>query len=309
MTLIPPSVEQLKRMRSELDQDPEITKEDLVRLREWLSKQPHLPQHIDDIRLERFLYGCKFSLERTKKILDKYYTVRTGIPEFFGNRDPMERQFQESFRYSYYFPLPRLTPEGYRVTVYKLADHDIATFNIRDITKRIVMVLDARLLEEKCLSNIMVFDLQGFSMAHFAKVTPTLSIVRKAMLSIQDAFPMRLTQIHFVNVPHFIEKVLALFTPLLKEKLVKKFIIHTHPSDSLYEYIPQEILPDEYGGKAGTIAELSESWKIKLESMREWYLEEEIRSKSDESKRQGRMSKRIEDEFGIQGSFRQLAID
>jgi hypothetical protein len=34
-----------------------------------------------------FLRGCKFSLERTKEKLDMYYTMRTALPDFFGERN------------------------------------------------------------------------------------------------------------------------------------------------------------------------------------------------------------------------------
>lgn len=46
MALDGPTAEQLKRMREELQEDPEVFKEDLARLRDWLSKQPHLPHHM-----------------------------------------------------------------------------------------------------------------------------------------------------------------------------------------------------------------------------------------------------------------------
>lgn len=42
---------------------------------------------LDDYRLLTFLRGCKFSLEKCKKKLDMYFTMRTAIPEFFTNRD------------------------------------------------------------------------------------------------------------------------------------------------------------------------------------------------------------------------------
>lgn len=34
--------------------------------------------------------------------------------------------------------------------------------------------------------------------------------------------------------------------------------IHVHPvgSDSLYQYVPREILPEEYGGSAGPVKEI-----------------------------------------------------
>jgi hypothetical protein len=49
MTLEKPTEAQLKRMREELQEDPEAIKEDLIRFREWLSKQPHLPQHMGEL--------------------------------------------------------------------------------------------------------------------------------------------------------------------------------------------------------------------------------------------------------------------
>lgn len=42
-----------------------------------------------------FLRGSKFSLERSKEKLDMYYTLRTLVPEFFSNRDPLDPRVQE----------------------------------------------------------------------------------------------------------------------------------------------------------------------------------------------------------------------
>lgn len=42
-----------------------------------------------------FLRGCKFSLERSKEKMDMYYTLKTIVPEFFANRDPLDDRIQE----------------------------------------------------------------------------------------------------------------------------------------------------------------------------------------------------------------------
>lgn len=182
--------------------------------------------HGEDARLERFLYGCKLNVERTKRVLDTYYMVRATVPEFFWNRDPLSRDMQLSFQHIHYVPLPVLTPLGYRPTLLRLADCDVKNFDTRSLTTRIVMSLDARLLEERCLNNVMLVDLEGYTMGHFVKMSPTLTICRKALLCIQDAFPLRLAQLHLLNAPVAIHNIVNLFRPFLKKKLMQKFFFH-----------------------------------------------------------------------------------
>ncbi|XP_076295104.1 alpha-tocopherol transfer protein-like [Lasioglossum baleicum] len=310
MTLLPPTVAQQKRIDEEVQMDPEMIKKDITALREWLSKQPHLPAHMDDARLERFLFGCKNSIERCKVILERYFSVRTALPEFFSLRDPLSKDVQGCCDSIYYFVLPSLTEEGHRVTVLRLRDTSIDNFSIQDITKRILMVLDMRLMEERCLSNVMVIDLEGFSLVHFSKCSPTQSIIRKSMLAVQDSMPLRLHRVHFLHAPVFVENVLHIFYPLLKEKLVQKFRVHTGGGEELHPYMDKDILPNAWGGKAGTLEELNDSWRKKIERNRDWFLREEKLSRTDESARLPGSKSRLITEFdGIQGSFRQLNID
>lgn len=56
---------------------------------------PFIP---DDARLRTFLRGCKFSLEKVKKKLDMYYTMRNAVPEFFANRDVDRPELAEIFK-------------------------------------------------------------------------------------------------------------------------------------------------------------------------------------------------------------------
>ncbi|XP_029044429.1 alpha-tocopherol transfer protein-like [Osmia bicornis bicornis] len=310
MTLLPPTVEQQKRINEEVPTEPEMRKRDVAAIRSWLAKQPHLPNHMDDVRLERFLFGCKNSLERCKLILERYFSVRTAIPEFFAIRDPLSQEIQECCEAIHYFVLPSLTKDGHRVSVLRLRNTAIEKFSIQAISRRILMVLDARLMEERCLSNIMVIDLQGFSVVHFTKCSPTQSIVRKSMLAVQDSMPLRLHRVHFLHAPAFIENILNIFYPLLKERLVQKFRIHTGGGEELYPYMDKEILPNEWGGHAGTFDQLNDAWKKKIEKNRDWFLREEKISRTNENARLPESKSRLLIELeGLQGSFRQLNID
>ncbi|XP_033341615.1 alpha-tocopherol transfer protein-like [Megalopta genalis] len=310
MTLLPPTAAQQKRIDEEIPVDSKMLKNDIAAIREWLSKQPHLPNHMDDARLERFLFGCKNSIERCKIILERYFSVRTAIPEFFSLRDPLSKDIQECCESIYYFVLPSLTEEGHRVTVLRLRDTAIDNFSIQAISKRILMVLDMRLMEERCLSNVMIIDLEGFSVVHFSKCSPTQSIIRKSMLAVQDSMPFRLHRVHFLHAPAFVESVLNIFYPLLKEKLVQKFRVHTGGGEELHPFMDKDILPNEYGGRAGTLEDLNDSWRKKIEKNRDWFLREEKLSRTDEGARLPESKSRLIKELdGMQGSFRQLNID
>lgn len=148
MLLIQPTEEMSKQIREELNENVATRDKDLEIIKEWLIKQPHLPDFYgdytsinvpsillrncqaldrvrwffflppailftlvwsssrdlhqlryfsapDDYRLMTFLRGCKFSLEKCKKKLDMYFTMRTVVPEFFSNRDITRPELRE----------------------------------------------------------------------------------------------------------------------------------------------------------------------------------------------------------------------
>lgn len=69
----------------ELNESNDIT-DDLIAFKDWVLKQPHLKARTDDQFLISFLRGCKYSLEKAKKKLDNFYTMRCAIPEIYNNR-------------------------------------------------------------------------------------------------------------------------------------------------------------------------------------------------------------------------------
>ena len=61
---------------------------DVNSLKSWIQQCPHL-QNIrnDDECLKFFLRGCGHSLERTKKHIDAFFTVKTNLPEWYEDWD------------------------------------------------------------------------------------------------------------------------------------------------------------------------------------------------------------------------------
>lgn len=78
-------------LEEELKKNPELKEADLQTLREWCEKQPHLPKMLDS-ELILFLHSNYYRIEPTKTTIDIFYTVRTHVPEYFSNRDPVENK-------------------------------------------------------------------------------------------------------------------------------------------------------------------------------------------------------------------------
>lgn len=83
------------------------------------------------------------------------------------------------------------------------------------------------------------------------------------------------------------------------------FVHETHAS--LHKHIDKSLLPEEYGGSAGTVQTLADALRTQLVGRREWFVEDEL-FRTDEAKRPGK-PKNAEALFGTVGSFRSLEFD
>lgn len=304
--LIHPTEEMSRMIREELNENVATRDKDLEIIKEWLSKQPHLPQYDDDRRLMTFLRGCKFSLEKCKRKLDMYFTMRAAVPEFFSNRDVTRPELQEILKQVQIPPLPGLTKNGRRVIVMRGVDKEMPTPNVPELMKLILMIGDIRLKEELVgvAGDVYILDASVATPSHFAKFTPAL--VKKFLICVQEAYPVKLKEVHVVNVSPLVDTIVNFVKPFLKEKIRNRIFMHSDLK-TLHEYVHREMLPAEYGGDAGPIQSIHECWIKKLEEYGPWFKEQES-VKTNEALRPGK-PKTQDDLFGLDGSFRQLEID
>ncbi|KAJ3664423.1 hypothetical protein Zmor_008595 [Zophobas morio] len=63
----------------------------------------------------------------------------------------------------------------------------------------------------------------------------------------QDGTPVRIKGIHFINAMPVVDKLVGLVKPFLNDELYSLMNVHSS-LNTFYKYVPQECLPEEYGG-------------------------------------------------------------
>lgn len=67
--------------------------------------------------------------------------------------------------------LPKLSPEGYRILVYRLKNTDPSKVHFGEATKAFCMFNDVQISEDGPINGyVVVFDMYGVRLAHLAKV-------------------------------------------------------------------------------------------------------------------------------------------
>ncbi|CAB3360784.1 Hypothetical predicted protein [Cloeon dipterum] len=334
--LVQPSGEISGKIYKELCEDKSAVPEKMKNIKEWLALQPHLPPFegkkeiitnllftifshnhkknfvtssflpIDDDRILTFLRGCKHSSEKVKKKLDMYFSMRAAVPEFYAERDPQSESLQKVWTEVHMPPLPGLTSEGNRVIWMCSAQPELNISSASTAMKLALMIGDLRLkLEEHGVAgDVYVLDAAHATAQQFAKFTP--AIIRKFLISVQEAYPVRLRQVHVININPLVDVIFNFVKPLLKEKIKNR--IHFHSKmDTFYKIVPAEMCPTEYGGQGGSLKDISGNWKKTVEENRQWFLDQET-VKADETRRPGKQMN-YDELFGASGSFRKLNID
>ncbi|XP_013113296.1 alpha-tocopherol transfer protein-like [Stomoxys calcitrans] len=249
-------------------------------LQKWFEENKKLPNKIDRILLTRFYYCMYKDVEETKKLLEINYTIRNDYPHIYIERDPTDHDTINAFAYTDMVPLPGLTAENYRITFLRLTDFDPSMMHHTEDTKTFIMVSDCRfsipdvvkgdtpLLSE---GEVQIFDMNGYTMKHVARLS--FRTLRTYLKFLQLAFPVRIKAMHMINCPSYLDKILMVVKPFISKEVFEMIHFHTNGIETLYDYVPKEMLPEEYGGNAGKLSDLKAVFRKTLEEKRDYLMD------------------------------------
>ncbi|KAK4878820.1 hypothetical protein RN001_011326 [Aquatica leii] len=258
---------------------PQNKSKDLKKIRTWLGDQPHLP-YISDEYIHLFLHACFYNQDKTKHAIETYFTIRGSTPSLFADRNAYTESMEYMSNLASMFRLPKATPEGYRVLMYTVKEHESTEYVFSDAIKGFCMYNDSVISEEGLAEGyIVIFDMKNLKLGHLARVS--LPVLRSFMIYIQEAHPARLKAVHVINTAAFIKHAMRILQPMIRTEIIGLLRFHRgHVPDG----IPQEILPRDYGGEAPSSEELRNEMFELRDKYAAWLKESEYYV-ADESKR------------------------
>nr|CAD7406111.1 unnamed protein product [Timema cristinae] len=292
---------------TELREDEATRSHAISQLRDWVLKHPSINKcRTDSVFLLRFLRTKKFSVPLAQEMLERYLTIRQMYPDWFRKLDIDEPAVKEIIEAGYLVPLPERDDFGRRVILRCAANFDPYKYTATDMVRVHSLLVECLMDEEESQVRgyTHINDETGLSMGHISLWS--LSDIRKMSKCVQKSTPMRHKSSHFLNIPHYANKIMEFFIMLLNEKLKSRIRLHSG-FEELQKAVNPKILPKEYGGVV-PLADMIDQFKVQLHERQEAIraldeMEIEINSKAT-------FVTDLEDELcGVAGSFRKLEVD
>ncbi|XP_067626989.1 clavesin-1 [Eurosta solidaginis] len=306
MRPLPPKLAEIAR--EALNETPERIKQDLIILRTWIYQQRYLNARTSTDFLISQLRRCKYSLEETKKRIDDFFIFITKCPEITAKRRVSEKILAVNRMGLQYFPECPSFNDQSAIMITRFGGCCAKSYHIRDILAYNTMAMELIALENDNAAVVGVseiLDLSNMNIEHTSQLSA--DGFRFWCHWVNNCSPLRTNAVYCLNPPKELLNLLAVYKRLcLRKEMFPPWIV-VRSLEELYQYIPQDCLPEEYGGKNGHIRECIEYMDELLKSYRN-YFDDEKNYGTIEELRHGD-GRPYETEFGADGSFRKLFID
>ncbi|KAL1489416.1 hypothetical protein ABEB36_014314 [Hypothenemus hampei] len=303
----PPSATQLQIILQDTNEiNEEKLKHNECQIQEWMKYQEHFPKNVDPLFVRSMLRGSKHILEKAKQKLENNLAARHLYPEIYKNRSPFQKDVAKAMDVANIAVMPKLTPKGLRIIIFRLHRPEPHEFNIYGGAKLFFMLYDL-LMSSDCYfaGDITVFDATHFSGSHMAQFFGPIFKIFDALP--KQGYAMRLKEVHIINIPTILNKMMNVIKKSLHPKVRNFIYIHENPTDLANVFGP-EYVPSDYGGNLKSLREIACDWYEVLNDNADWFeAQEHVKIISIPKKIHTKFS--MSDQLGVEGSFRKLSID
>ena len=243
----------LEKARRELREDPQTRLGCIRNLRKAIKGYERQPgeeeaafRRTDDKFLLRFLRARKFDEDRAFRLYVNYYMYRHKYREILDGTTP--ESLDHIVKSGLFGVLPRPLKDGSRCLCLYPKRWEASAMPAHDCYRLFMLILEKLIDDEEAqVHGISMLDnAEGASMQLLYRFL--WSDTWKLGVELQDAFPARFKGLHFLHQPWYVNLVMTVVKPFLKQKHKDRFHRHGGDVNSLFQYIQPENLPADFGG-------------------------------------------------------------
>lgn len=236
---------------------------------EWLALQDYIVEPIRDVFIVAFLHSCFYDIQATRSCIIKYAEVRAALPEILNfKHDPLLKNDKMKLILENYNVSPMIHKDGEMAIVYARCKNSSAHVYDFDEYHRLLFMITEMLIAENPTRKgyIYVFDANNLGFGQFQKVN--LTSLKTLLSYYQEGLPLKIRDVHHVNMSFFGNFVFNIVTPWLGAKLKERlhFYKHSEMSKFIAALGPANI-PCDYGGTGPSLDSLHNAAISKLRSL------------------------------------------
>lgn len=261
----PPSAELLEIARQELRETPEVRAAAIEELRKSLKASTELNFPDDDEFLLSYLRPCHFYVDSALKLMRNVAEFQKSHHDLLHNLMPADLK-DEMTNHNLVTVLTNRDQKGRRMVIVRMGEvWDPKAVHEDKIFAILYTIHKLAILEPATQINgiVVIYDFAGLGMKQVKGMSPSAS--KRLLTFIQEAAPVRMKAVHFVNEPMLFNMVWALMKPFVKEKLKNRMFFHGEDRKKLHKHINPECLPPSYGGTLPELNYGSKDWYPAME--------------------------------------------
>ncbi|XP_058459995.1 clavesin-1-like [Malaya genurostris] len=300
----------LKKAKAELRETEAIREQSLAQMREWIAKSSQIKKcRTDSLFLLRFLRTKKFSVSQACEMLEKYLFIRQTYPKWFQNCNIDDPELEAVIDGGYIVPLPQKDENGRQVVLSVAGNIHINKMNS-------VLLTRAHYLVQEVLADDEEAQICGYTQCLDERQLSlklmglwSLIDIKRVAECMQNGIPIRMRSFNFIGLPSAAVTLLEFCVSLLSDKLKKRINLFRTVNDFAAK-MDKRILPEEYGGTAGPIADMISQFKKRCHAKRAQLLAmDEMHIEITKTSSLYTDTCRGDLDTGIIGSFRKLEVD
>ncbi|XP_059062272.1 clavesin-2-like [Achroia grisella] len=202
------------------------------------------PLRTDDRFLLRFLRARKFHVSKAHRLMVKYCMFREQSPHLWTNVDLWSLKIMKDVYEITFCDQPDIGRVGItRLGVWNTSEFDADVFMKAGGS---LVEICARQPKLQILGLTLIVDLEGLTLNHVSKLTPT--VCQQIVLLGGVATYININSCHLINYSWMMYTGLYVLKRFLPRQFLSKFHFHGKDLKSLQQHIPIDCLPERYGG-------------------------------------------------------------